>query len=35
MTRQNIDKTREYWRKAVQINPNYQEAKDWLNKIGG
>ncbi|HNS11432.1 MAG TPA: tetratricopeptide repeat protein [Bacteroidia bacterium] len=35
MTLQDIEKTREFWRKAVQINPNFQEAKDWLNKIGG
>lgn len=35
MTLQNLAKTREYWKKALDVNPNYTEARDWLNKIGG
>ncbi len=35
MTLQNLEKAREYWRKALQINPNYKEAKEWLERIGG
>lgn len=35
MTLQNLTKTRENWKKALQINPNYKEAKEWLERIGG
>ncbi len=35
MTLQNLAKTREYWKKALEINPNYKEARDWLDRIGG
>ena len=35
LTRQNLTKTRECWKKALEINPNYKEAKEWLGRIGG
>jgi tetratricopeptide (TPR) repeat protein len=34
MSRKDITKTRELWKKALAINPNYTEAKEWLDRIG-
>jgi tetratricopeptide (TPR) repeat protein len=35
LSRQDVNKAREYWKKALSINPNHQEAKEWLAKVGG
>ncbi len=34
LTLKDIPKAREYWKKALQVNPEYKEAREWLNKIG-
>jgi tetratricopeptide (TPR) repeat protein len=34
LTLNDVPKAREYWKKALQINPDYKEAREWLSKIG-
>jgi tetratricopeptide (TPR) repeat protein len=34
LSRQDVSKAREYWRKAISINPQHAKANEWLGKIG-
>lgn len=34
LSRQNVNKAREYWKKSIAINPQQKEANEWLAKIG-
>ena len=35
LTRHDVAKAREYWKKTLSLNPNHKEAKEWIAKIGG
>jgi tetratricopeptide (TPR) repeat protein len=35
LTRQDVARAKEYWRKTLEVNPQHQLAREWLQKIGG